>query len=85
MTTSSRDAINQTPHREANKSLDGDARELVVEAAKDTNHNAENWVELCARAAMEQDPKKLLELVSEINRLLEVRKNRLSKEVDGKH
>ena len=40
--------------------------------------HAEDWVALCARAAVEQDPKKLLELVREINRLLEIRKKRLS-------
>jgi hypothetical protein len=31
----------------------------------------EHWKELCALAAVEQDPKRLLELVNEINRLLE--------------
>jgi hypothetical protein len=31
--------------------------------------NGETWIALCERAAVEQDPKKLLELVSEINRL----------------
>ena len=34
-------------------------------------------MELCARAAEEQDPKKLLELVTEINRLLEEKERRL--------
>jgi hypothetical protein len=33
---------------------------------------------LCERAAVEQDPKKLLELVSEINRLFEAREKRLA-------
>ena len=33
---------------------------------------------LCERAASEQDPKKLLELVSEINRLFDAREKRLS-------
>ena len=32
--------------------------------------NAERWRELCAQAAVEQDPIKLMELVSEINRML---------------
>ena len=31
----------------------------------------ERWRELCAKAAVEKDPHKLLELVTEINRLLE--------------
>jgi hypothetical protein len=83
MTTNPGDATHQTP-QEANKS-DGDGRGTLFEAAlQEKNRNAENWVELCARAAVEQDPKKLLELVREINRLLDVRKKRLSKQVDGK-
>jgi hypothetical protein len=43
---------------------------------------AEKWVALCAQAAVEQDPRKLLELVSEINRLLDNRRNRLSNNAD---
>jgi hypothetical protein len=43
----------------------------------------ERWVALCAQAAVEQDPKKLLELVSEINRLLDARKKRLSTDAEG--
>jgi hypothetical protein len=38
----------------------------------------EQWMALCARAAVEEDPKKLLELVREINRLLEIRNKRLA-------
>jgi hypothetical protein len=45
--------------------------------------NGETWVALCAQAAVEQDPKRLLELVSEINRLLDARKKRLATEADG--
>jgi|HubBroStandDraft_2_1064218.scaffolds.fasta_scaffold3342597_1 hypothetical protein len=37
----------------------------------------ERWMELCARAAVEQDPQKLMELVSEINDLLEEKERRL--------
>jgi len=44
----------------------------------------EGWVALCARAAVEQDPKRLLELVKEINRLLKVRRQRLTSEVTVK-
>ena len=33
--------------------------------------DSEKWKELCAQAAVEQDPKRLLELVEEINRILE--------------
>ena len=37
----------------------------------------ERWMELCALAAVEQDPKKLIELVQEINALLEEKERRL--------
>jgi hypothetical protein len=33
--------------------------------------NHERWKELCAKAAAERDPQRLLELVQEINRILE--------------
>jgi hypothetical protein len=36
----------------------------------------ERWKELCAQAAVEQDSKKLLGLVEEINRLLEEKERR---------
>jgi hypothetical protein len=40
-------------------------------------NNEERWRELCARAAVEQDSQKLMELVQEISRLLaERQKNR---------
>jgi hypothetical protein len=35
------------------------------------------WMELCEQAAVEQDPKKLMELVTEINRLLLEKKSRV--------
>jgi len=37
----------------------------------------ERWMELCKLAANEQDPKRLLSLVEEINRLLEEKEQRL--------
>lgn len=37
----------------------------------------ERLLELCAQAAVEQEPKKLLELVTEINRLLEEKHQRV--------
>jgi len=40
--------------------------------------SGETWMALCERAAVEQDPRKLLELVSEINRLFDAREKRLS-------
>jgi len=39
--------------------------------------NRELWYQYCKRAAIEQDPEKLLELVKEINRLLEEKEQRL--------
>jgi hypothetical protein len=39
--------------------------------------NQEKWMELCALAAVEQDPKKLLALTQEIARLLEEKNRRL--------
>lgn len=50
---------------------------------KESGANGEGWVALCAQAAVEKDPKKLLELVSEINRLLDVRRKRLASGEDG--
>jgi hypothetical protein len=40
--------------------------------------NRERWMMLCEQAATEQDPQKLLELVKEINKLLEIKARRLS-------
>jgi len=37
----------------------------------------ERWLELCAQAAVEQDPKKLVVLVQEINELLQQKERRL--------
>jgi hypothetical protein len=41
--------------------------------------NAERWRELCAHAAVEQDPIKLLQLVSEINQMLLEKEERLQR------
>jgi hypothetical protein len=45
--------------------------------------SAETWMVLCERAAVEPDPGKLLELVSEINRLFDAREKRLSGKLEG--
>jgi hypothetical protein len=37
----------------------------------------ELWVQLCEQAAVEQDPKRLLELVTQINDLLDQKERRL--------
>jgi hypothetical protein len=38
----------------------------------------EQWKELCNQASVEQDPKKLMALVTEITRLLEEKQKRLN-------
>jgi hypothetical protein len=40
----------------------------------------ERWQTLCARAADEQDPGKLMKLIEEINQLLETKEERLLRE-----
>ena len=44
--------------------------------------NKERWMELCAQAVVEQDPRKLFELAKEINYLLE-EERRLGGESQG--
>ena len=39
--------------------------------------NQEEWKKLCERAAKEQDPEKLMELIAQINQLLEAKERRL--------
>ena len=39
--------------------------------------HTERWMELCSKAAVEQDPEKLMKLVSEILELLEAKERRL--------
>ena len=46
--------------------------------------NEQRWRELCELATKEQDPIKLLELVTEINRLLTEKEKRLIQERGGK-
>jgi len=43
----------------------------------------ERWMHLCEMAANEQDPDRLVQLVSEINRLLEQKEERLLKQRRG--
>ncbi len=45
-----------------------------------TGENGERWKELCALAAIEQDPQKLIELTAEINRLLEQKQRRIEQQ-----
>ena len=39
--------------------------------------NLEQWQKLCAEAAAEQDPKRLMQLVQEIDRMLSEKEQRL--------
>jgi hypothetical protein len=41
--------------------------------------NPERWTDLCRQASVERDPKKLLQLVTEINRLLAERQAGLAR------
>jgi len=41
--------------------------------------NAERWRELCAQAAVEQDPIKLMQLIREINPMLLEKEERLQR------
>jgi hypothetical protein len=43
----------------------------------------ERWEDLCRLAAEEQDPKRLLELTAEINRLLQEKEDRLKSATHG--
>ena len=48
-----------------------DVSRRALAAKFETMTDPEKWKELCAQAAVEQDPKRLLELVHEINRILD--------------
>jgi len=41
--------------------------------------NKQRWLELCEQVAVEQDPKKLTNLVTEIYRLLDEKRRRLQR------
>jgi hypothetical protein len=41
------------------------------------HEHTERWKQLCELAAKEQDPKKLVALINEINQLLEAKERRL--------
>jgi hypothetical protein len=46
--------------------------------------NRERWEELCRQATVEKDPKKLLELAAEVNRLLQEKEKRLQQQRQGR-
>ena len=43
---------------------------------------AQQWRALCERAAIEQDPQKLLQLIEQINRSLEEKEQRLKQQTN---
>ena len=43
----------------------------------------ESWMELCVLAAQEKDPKKLMALIAEIDRLLQAKHQRVAKAPDS--
>jgi hypothetical protein len=45
----------------------------------------ERWRELCEQAAIEQDSKKLIELIAEINQLLDEKELRLKRKYEENH
>jgi hypothetical protein len=50
---------------------------MTAESWMIDNKDDRSWIELCERAAKEQDPKRLLELVAEILRLRDGKEQRL--------
>jgi hypothetical protein len=46
---------------------------------------AEQWRLLCERAAVEQDPDKLIRLIAEISRLLEEKEQRVKQQHSNTH
>ena len=54
--------------------IDSSLEEAVME-----DQTKERWYQLCGQAALEQDSKKLLALVTELNSLLEMRDQCLSR------
>ena len=53
---------------------------VVLRGERDMQENEERWKELCALAILEKDPSKLVALTKEINRLLELKEQRLNKQ-----
>ena len=77
---------NPKDSKRQDRGASGEERILSEPASRSDGHphGEEAWIALCAQAAVEQDPKRLLELVSEINRLLDARRKRLAHEIGGK-
>jgi hypothetical protein len=67
--------MKQTPYLP----LSGHRRTLSAPGANMKGAVRERWLMLCEQAAVEQDPKRLLLLIREINDLLEEKRKRLDK------
>jgi hypothetical protein len=52
--------------------------------AKRTMTDAEKWKELCAQAAVEQDPQRLFELVQQINEIFEQKEMEKKRQAERK-
>jgi hypothetical protein len=90
MTSDPGDSLKSPKSTDATNAEAGKKESLFRRRPTETNGHtpaAESWITLCAQAAVEKDPKRLLELVSEINRQLDARKKRLTSEgsEDGKY
>jgi len=61
------------------------AKYLAIDTLKEEKFHSmqgekkERWMNLCEKAAQEQDPEKLMSLVQEITRLLDEKQERLKK------
>jgi hypothetical protein len=68
------------PSHLPNMTKDPKEKDAVDRAAMDYSdaQSSSVWMALCERAAVEKNPRKLLELISEINRLLDTRERQLS-------
>lgn len=65
----------------------GFAEVVIIRAGDEQmwNDQKSRWTELCAQAAVERDPDKLLKLFAEINRLLDIEHNEIrTKQPDSK-
>jgi hypothetical protein len=65
------------PLRPDKRALRREVRIKLLRSHTMIGENEQRWKELCAQAAIEQDPKKLVELTKEIDRLLAEKQSRL--------
>ncbi len=82
-----KDSSGEIPESRENKdavdrAMDNEETKPEIAQVPTINHsdaqNSSVWMALCERAAVEKNPRKLLELISEINRHLDTREKQLS-------